>query len=467
MVDPFFPLGKIPVLEETLLPFRHRVATLSVIANVRRDEGESGSREVAFFVFRVRYDSGQVQMMESAPPLRTQLARSGRHCLSRPEAGIRVATVLLVLFAVVSVVPYGVAAESHQDPLDEARALSDAGELELAAKKAAKVVAASPGRGAAHLVLGLIHYRAGGYQEALLEFAAARASAVPAQPGPTALDEGAVWFALGKYGKARALFEEAARIAPDLAFLATLDAAEAALAEGELGVARGHLIAVERLATSPERHGLVREFAQRLEGETHAARIRRRKALRERARTALADEQPAQAASIYRELLADGDEPLLSPAERNLFEHGLGLALLRQKRFDESIVHFARAAAIDRHDGDSLFMEGLAYYRKGADPRARALLWQALDRGVDKEAEASVHTYLDRLSFSARRGGSGFSAGLSAGLGYDSNVIQGLENRPGTITADQVGSPGAFLASMSANLGYDRLVRKTGFAAVD
>jgi len=316
-------------------------------------------------------------------------------------------------------------------------------------------------------VLGLVHYRARRYQEALAEFAKARAAEVPALPGPVAFNEGAVWFALDQYDKARASFVEAARVAPDLAFLATVNAAESALAAGDVAVARDDVEKAKRLAGTSDRQGIVDELAGRVGNETQDARVRRRKTLRERARLALAENEPAKAAQIYQQLLADTDAPSLTIAERNLFEHGLGLSLLRQDRFDEAIRHFANATALDEHDGDSLYMEGLASYRMGELGKARGLFSQASQREVDAETAASIRGFLDRLSFGGRRGGAGVSVGISAGAGYDSNVIQGMEARPETITADQVGSPGAFLMTASVAAGYQWLLGTMGFLAVD
>lgn len=358
-------------------------------------------------------------------------------------------------------------AASVRDPLDDARAFLAAGDLERAAEKVARILAAVPRRGAAHLVLGLIHYRAGRYQDALREFAKARDCELPALPGPIAFNEGAVWFALDQYDKARASFIEAARIAPDLAFLATVNAAEAALAAGEVAVARDDVARATRLAGTTERRQMVDELSQRLENETQDARLRLRKTLRERARAALAADEPAKAEGIYQQLLADTGEPTLTVAERNLFEHGLGLSLLRQQRFEGAIRHFANAAGLDEHDGDSVYMEGLANYRMGEQRQARSLFREALQREVDAETAVAIRSFLDRLSFGARRGGAGVSVGVSAGAGYDSNVIQGMEARPETITADQVGSPGAFLMTAAVNAGYQWLLGARGFLALD
>ena len=383
-----------------------------------------------------------------------------------PLSILKPAFLVAVLAAGIAVPARAHSAPSH-DPLDDARAFLAAGELDKAAQKAAHAVAVAPGRGSAHLVLGLVHYRAGRYEDALAEFAKARTSDSPALPGPTTFNEGAAWFALDQYDKAHASFEEAASVAPDLAFLASVNAAEAALAGGDVAVARRDVTKAKRLAMTVERQHIVNDLAHRIDSESHEARVRLRKTLRERARTALANSEPAKAGEIYQELLADQEDPALVVAERNLFEHGLGLSLLRQKRFADAIRHFERATALDPKDGDSLYMEGLASFRMGEDSKARSLFRQALDRGVDEETTASIRELLDRLSFGSRRGGAGVSMGLSTGAGYDSNVIQGMEGRPETITADQVGSPGAFLVTASASAGYQWLLRNRGFFAVD
>jgi tetratricopeptide (TPR) repeat protein len=361
----------------------------------------------------------------------------------------------------------GAAAGGAGDPLDEARALLAAGELAAAEHKLTKLIANSPERGAARLVLGLVHYRQERYQEALADFAAARACASPALPGPTSFNEGAVWFATGHYDKARAAFEETIRVAPDLAFLATVNAGEAALAEGDISGAGKHVAEATKMASTTERRGVVHDLATRVESEAHATSVKRRETLRARAHKALASDQPEKAAEIYRQLLADTDQPPLSKPERNLFEHGLGLALLRQKNYADAIAHFAQAAALDENDGDSLFMAGVANDRMGEQRRAVVLLRQAAAKDVDAETRKSIRSYLDRLAFGGRRGGKGSSVGVSVAVGYDSNVIQGMESRPETIAADQVGSPGALLTSASASLGYQWLVRETGLLAIE
>lgn len=383
----------------------------------------------------------------------------------RLRCWVPIAACLLVLL--VGGPPRARAEEPPTDALDDARALLASGDLDGAVRKAREAIATTPDRGAAHLVLGLAHFRAGHFEEALAAFVAARTSLVPASPGTTAFNEGAALFALGRYAAARSSFEQAARVAPDLGFLATVGAAEAALAEGDLIAAQKQAVTAKALASTPEREQVVGEFVERLDREAREARIRTRETRREEARSALASDHPARAAAIYEELLLDTHEPALTDVERNVIEHGLGLALLRQSRHDEAARHFARAAALDPRDGDSLSMQGLAEYRAGAWTKARTLFRQALLRDVDAETAATARAFLDRLSFGGRRGGVGGSLGVSGGAGYDSNVIQGADARPETITADQVGSAGAFFATASANLGYEWLPGKAGFFAAN
>jgi tetratricopeptide (TPR) repeat protein len=353
------------------------------------------------------------------------------------------------------------------DALGDARALISVGDFDGATQKAREAIARAPGRGSAYLVLGLAHFRAGRYQEALAAFADARASATPASPGPLAFNEGSTLFALGRFGESQKSFEHAATIAPDLVFLATVNAAEAALAAGDFTAANQHAEAAKALATTPDRQEVMGDLDERVRREANRAQKQSREKRREQARTALADDHPAIAAAIYEELLADTNPPVLAESERNLLEHGLGLALLRQNRFDDAALHFARAAVMDAHDGDSLHMQGIACFRSGAWTAARTLFAQALRRDVDGETAASARAFLDRLSFGSRRDRAGGSLGLSVGAGYDSNVIQGADARPETITPDQIGSAGAFFATASADIGYARLVRNTGFLAVD
>jgi tetratricopeptide (TPR) repeat protein len=359
------------------------------------------------------------------------------------------------------------AEEPAMDALDDARALLAAGDLDRAAQKAREVIARAPGRGSAHLVLGLAHFRAGRYQEALAAFAEARTSVTPASSGPIAFNEGSTLFALGRYGEAQRSFEHAAMIAPDLVFLATVNAAEAALAADDISAAKQHVNVASPLATTPDRLEIMGVLAERVQRGSMQAQIRGRDESREQARAALADDRPADAAAIYEALLADANPPAMAQSERNLFEHGLGLALLRLNQFDAAALHFAKAAVLDPRDGDSLYMQGMACFRAGAWTAARRLFAQALRRDVDEETAASAHAFLDRLSFGSRRDGAGVSLGLSAGGGYDSNVIQGADARPETITPDQIGSAGAFFATASANVGQAWLVRKGGVLAVD
>lgn len=353
------------------------------------------------------------------------------------------------------------------DALDDARTLIAAGDFEKAVQKAREVIAVVPGRGAAHLVLGLAHFHAGRYEDALAAFAAARASAAPASPGTVDFNEGSALFALGRYGDAQKSFEHAAKIAPDLVFLATVNAAEAALAADDLTAAERHATAANALATTPERQELMGDLIERVQHQVMQARLRIREQHREQARAALASDRPADAAALYAELLRDANPPALAQAERNLLEHGLGLALLRQSHYEQAAEHFGKAAALDASDGDSLYMQGIACFRAGAGIAARSLFRQALRRDLDEETAASARGFLDRLSFGSRREGAGSSFGLSVGGGYDSNVIQGADARPETITPDQVGSAGAFFATAAANVGQAWLVRRTGFLAAE
>jgi tetratricopeptide (TPR) repeat protein len=378
--------------------------------------------------------------------------------------------VRLLLFLGLAAILVGTVAgaqASDQDILDEARALLSSGALEAATQRAHEAVAATPGRGAAHLVLGLALFRTGRYQEALASFAVAKTCAQPASPGPTAFNEGAALFALKRYREAQAAFEQAARIAPDLAFLATVNAAESALAEGDATEARRLASAAEPLAATGERRDVVADLEQRIDRALNDRQQSIQATEREQARAALAGDQPEKAEALYRRLLHEKAEPSLTDADRNLFEHGLGLALLRQNRYAEAAEHFALAAALDPRDGDSLYMQGVADYRAGNLRQARILFRNALDRDMDQETIASTQAFLERLSFGSRRAGEGGSLGIFAGGGYDSNVIQGAPARPETITPDQVGGAGAFFATASANAGYGWLLGRTGFVGAD
>ena len=356
--------------------------------------------------------------------------------------------------------------DQSPDPLEQARAQLAAGDLEAAVATARALIAIAPGRGAAHLVLGLALFRAGRYDESLAAFEAARTSAVPAAAGPTVFNEGAALFALGRYAQARASFERAAGLAPELAFLATVNAAEAAISEGELARARQLATAASGLATTDDRRQMSSELNAHIEEATTAGRVRTRSQRRDEARAALAGERFAQAASLYQDLLADV-APAPSEAERNLYLYGLGLARFRQQRYAEASQSFAQAAALDPTDGDSLFMQALATQDAGHLTAARALFRQALRRGLDGETATTARTHLDRLSFGARGGGAGVVAGVGVGNGYDSNVIQGGDARPEAITADQVGSAGAYMVTAEASVGYAWLRGRTGFLAAD
>ena len=372
---------------------------------------------------------------------------------------------LLVLLTVAS--PRALADEPAADPLDEARALLAGGDLEGAARAARAVIAAAPERGSGHLVLGLAYFRAGRYEEALAEFAAARTSALPAAAGAATFNEGAALFALGRYQPARTAFDQAARLAPELAFLAATDAAEAMLAAEDLFEARRYVRAAEALATTAQRQQMVRELAARIEREAVETQAAARARRLGQARAALAADRPTEAARLYQAALGDREPPALTPAERNVLEYGHGLALYRQRRNAEAAEHFARAAALDPNDGDSLYMQALAAEAAGDLATARSLYRQALRRDLDAATVRSLRDHLDRLSFGLRRGGAGGSAELSLGNGYDSNVIQGADARPESITPDQVGSAGAFMLTATANLGYAWLLGAKGGLAAD
>jgi len=363
--------------------------------------------------------------------------------------------------------PCAHADDARKDALEDARALMTAGAFDEAERRAREVIAMSPGRGEAHLVLGLAQFRAGRYQDALASFAEARSSASPASPGPVAFNEGSALFALGQYSQARNAFAEAARIAPALAFLATVNVAESALAMGDFTAAARYVATAKALASTQDRQELLGDLSERIDRETVQTRRREREERAEEARAALASNRPADAAALYEALLVDRIPPALTNSERNVWEHALGLALLRLDRQDDAARHFAQAALLDSRDGDSLYMEGIARYRRGEWIASRRLFQQSLRRDLDGQTDASARAFLDRLSFGSRRAGGGGTVGLSAGTGYDSNVIQGADSRPETIAADQVGKAGAFFATSDVNAGYEWLVRGTGFLAAE
>lgn len=128
------------------------------------------------------------------PPVLYSNARRPHGLSLPPKAGFMLrlnAHVAIAITVLAIVAPCRWVNASPRDPLDEARALLATGDLDRAAQKVTQVIADAPHRGVAHLVLGLVCYRDGRYEDALAEFALARTCAVPALPGPTMFNEGA------------------------------------------------------------------------------------------------------------------------------------------------------------------------------------------------------------------------------------------------------------------------------------
>jgi tetratricopeptide (TPR) repeat protein len=198
------------------------------------------------------------------------------------------------------------------------------------------------------------------------------------RPVTIAFNEGSALFALGRYGEAQKSFEQAAKIAPELLFLSTVNAAEAALAASDFLAAKRHATVAKTLATSPERQEVMGDLIERIDREAIRDRLRSRQKRREQARAALGGDHFVEAATIYAELLLDAEPPALTDAERNVLEHGFGLALLRQGRFAAAAEHFAVAAALDPRDGDSLYMQGIALLPRWRVDRGTNALWASL-----------------------------------------------------------------------------------------
>jgi tetratricopeptide (TPR) repeat protein len=333
--------------------------------------------------------------------------------------------------------------------LERARALLSTGDYGGAAGAALGVIADRPGSGAAYLVLGVAHFRAGKYEEALAAFRSARGAADPPGRGQLAFNEGSTLYALGRFGEAETAFREAGQADAKLAAVATLNAGLAAFALGATARARSYLAAVEVLPATttlgPEIGRLRAELDAR-EAEERAARAR---ALRDKGKAALVAARYPEAIAAYRDAATDARARGAGDGERAELAYAEAVATYRMGRFGEAAPLFGEAVRLVPGDADYQYMAALCALKQDQPEAARAGFERALALGLDAEGASAAGDYLDALSLGLRATGSGLSLALDTGFGYDSNASQLGTVRNEALSAEEPEDPGDLFWTMS------------------
>jgi tetratricopeptide (TPR) repeat protein len=335
--------------------------------------------------------------------------------------------IILVVSALAPAIAAG-AQTTADDPIAQARAALEAGDLTTAQEAGERAVAAQPGDGEARLVLGMARFRAGRYPEALEAFDAAMRAEHPADTATVEFDRGAVLYKLGRFTEAERAFTTAASADTRLAAVALLDAGLAALDARD--VARADADA--RLAATQPRAAeiegplgdLRREIADAVAADEQQAREAARQA-RAEARLALAAGHPAEAVTRYRHILRDAEARGASKEERAELRYALGTALLQAGHLIEAYKEFEAAAELAPQEGEFLFMAAETALRLDRRKIARARFEAALAAGVGPETARSAWSALDMLAPGLRSLGRGLSLDLGVGAGYDTNAAQG------------------------------------------
>jgi tetratricopeptide (TPR) repeat protein len=332
---------------------------------------------------------------------------------------IRVAFVLAVSGARISLV-----SAAGQDALEAAHAAWQAGDLTAAEQAVERAISEAPDDGEAHLLLGLVRFRAGRHEDALAAFEAAARAARPADAGVLAFNRGAALYELGRFTEAEAAYVEAAAADQRLAAVATLDAGLAARDAGALERARAYAARASELPRGDEIAEAIADLrADVAEAEEQRAReaARRRRAA---ARAALAAERYDEAIAGYLAALRDAEARARPAQERAEILYALGTAQLRARRIADAQRSLDAAARLAPREAEFQFMAAEAALRLDDRPLARRHFEDALAAGIDADSAAVAHAALDALSPGLHGQGRGVSLNLVTAAGYDSNVAQ-------------------------------------------
>ncbi|HEX8825082.1 MAG TPA: hypothetical protein VF794_34510 [Archangium sp.] len=295
------------------------------------------------------------------------------------------------------------------DPLAEAKQAFAEGQY-VEAERLALRAAQPPREGTALYLVGLARFRAGKPAEALVALDAAGAAQDAPERAGWSFNRGACLYALERFAEAEQAFLEAAEDA-SLARIAWVNAGFAALDGG-----------------SPERAAQWAERARPGASEREAVLVEELLSLVAGARGRAEDE----AAEAYRQ----------------------GLASFDAGRFEEARAFFLQAAKGDPTSGRALLMAGASAWRLGEREAAREDVTSALALRLEPRDRRTARDYLDRLSFGLRANGRGLQASGSAGVGFDSNVLQ-----VGVAARDVSGSSSTETASAFAEVGLGLVAR--------
>jgi tetratricopeptide (TPR) repeat protein len=338
-----------------------------------------------------------------------------------------------------------------------ARALLDAGDADGAARAAREVLAATPGEPAAAAILGLALHRTGAYAEALAAFEIALASAPPEKRASLRFNAAVCLDALDRQAEAEVAFLEVAQAGGALVAQAFVEAGFAALARGALESAVAHAAAARR---SPG-HEAARADLEALDGEVEARRREQVAAEVDAALEALARDDPRAAEAAYTRALEIG--ATTPDAGRAELLYGLGMALYRQRRYDEAQRRFDAARAQRPDDGEIAFMAAACAQARGAHDDATRGLGEALDLGLGADVAAAATARLTALAEARRPAadderGRARAAGVTvtavAGGGYESNAAgTGTDGEP-ALRAVGAGV-GSATGRLSLRAGYE------------
>jgi len=238
------------------------------------------------------------------------------------------------------------------------------GAVEDAAAEADRLVARSPTLGA-YTLRGLVHEARGRDEEAMADFRLALAAEEPGEAGGSAAARaylGRLHYRRGRLEEARTLYREALRILPQHP-LSLINLAELELREGRYAAAERHLAEIVTITEASPNifdHAVLRGLARAkaLAGDTGGAA-----GLWDEAERRLRRDVAAGTFGHRRELA------------RLLLERG------RPADGPEALA-LMQAEAKSRRDADTLDILGWALSRAGRWTEARAVMWEALGRGI-------------------------------------------------------------------------------------
>ncbi|HVR60838.1 MAG TPA: tetratricopeptide repeat protein [Polyangia bacterium] len=351
------------------------------------------------------------------------------------------------------------AAPTAAASLAEARAALEAGQPDRAARIAERVVAADPENGDAHMVLGLAHFRAHRYHEAVEAFEAAAHAARPIAAPVVAFNKGSALFKAGQPEAAELAFLAAAAD-PKLAAVAVANAAWAALQGEQIERARELAARAAAQPRAAELASVLDDLRHDIDEEAERLADIRVRRVRREARQALDQGKWLQAIAGYKVALREAQKLARPSAELGELNYALGVAQYRAGRFEDARRSFSAAAALVPSEGEFLMMAAVSAARLDEVTAARHGFEEALRRDNSPETAELIRGYLEALSPGLATRGDGVSLGAAVVIGVDSNVGQSGVGLTETLT--NTGSSGFLEAAL--DLAWRFPIRGIGHA---